>query len=355
MKLLPLIQVIFILWSYKASAYPVYGTKRYGRSSVGGWGVPLSYQQLLGYPVNYNDLYQYNQNYPDDYYYPQDSLSYPVYYPPARTSKYEVYQAVLPYYYSESSMPRPRYAYYGYGGNKDPLVDLEEEVLEEERVEREESQPIGQETYYENDSTSSEDVEDVNAAFLQNLIMSEMYKNALDKHRKLYSDSDDSYGKWEEFPIEPKQDYYQEDDDVKELKQLTKARPQKPTAEERLRSFQGKNQNKKTSNKNKNMWNNWENKRALFQSNLGERKTLLKIESTPLPTTLEPSTTTTPKRDVRGQKEEVLMRPATPVRHPFSEFNLISDGQRKRTPSVYDTIKHLLDMERNLEKVGIIF
>lgn len=380
LKLLPVLQVIVILGLPQAFAYPVYGTKRYGRGSSSnrpvsaGWPMPINYQALTRnqrYPVNYYEMYPYGQNYPDDYYYPQESLSYPLYYP-ARTSKYEVYQAVLPYYYTETPVPRLRYGIYGYGGSKEPLVDLEEEVLEEEREDRDEPQPIGHEMYYENDQESSRDdsLDDVNAAFLQNLIMSEMYKNAMNKQNlnyyKGYSpevdlSTEDSYGKWEEYPTEPHPKYYQEDEDVKELKQLSKSRYEKekeilkPTNEDRITLFQqGKaNPQNKKMNKNNYYWNNSDNKRGYFQWPYSEAQK--QPSSTTSATTQTPiTTTTTPavKVDTRGQKEEVLMRPATPVRHPFSDLNMLIEGERKRTPSVYETIKHMLDMEKNLDKVS---
>lgn len=381
LKLLPILQVIVILGLPQIFAYPVYGTKRYGRGSSSnrpvsaGWPMPVNYQQLprsQRYPVNYYEMYPYGQNYPDDYYYPQDSLSYPVYYP-ARTSKYEVYQAVLPYYYTETPVPRLRYGYYGYGGSKDPLVDLEEEVLEEEREEREEAQPVGHEMYYENqdqDSGKDDSFDDVNAAFLQNLIMTEMYKNAVNKqNQNLYKgygpeldlSTEDSYGKWEDYPAEPHPKYYQEDEDVRELKQLSSARyqkekPAKPSTEDRLNLFQPANdrkQNKKTMNKNDYYWNNSENKRGLAPKRSLAQKQVVAATTA---STSAPSTTTAPvKVDTRGQKEEVLMRPATPVRHPFSDLNMLIEGERKRTPSVYDTIKHMLEMEKNLDKVSSLF
>lgn len=372
LKLLPILQVIVILGLPRIFAYPIYGTKRYGRGNSAnhpvsaGWPMPINYQQLARnqrYPINYYEMYPYGQNYPDDYYYPQESLSYPLYYP-ARTSKYEVYQAVLPYYYTETpTVPRLRYGIYGgngYGNSKEPLVDLEEEVMEEEREDRDEPQPIGHEMYYENDQEKDDNLDDVNAAFLQNLIMSEMYKNALTKQNyyKGYSpdldlSTEDSYGKWEEYPTEPHAKYYQEDENVKELKQLSKARfnnkdKETPSTEDRMSLFQqGKQQNKKT-NKNDYYWNNAD-KRNFYWTNNKETNQKETTTTTQSPTV---ATTASVKVDTRGQKEEVLMRPATPVRHPFSDLNMLIDGERKRTPSVYETIKHMLDMEKNLDKVS---
>ncbi|KAK9747183.1 hypothetical protein QE152_g5550 [Popillia japonica] len=168
LQLLPILQVIIILCSPTVYSVPVYGTKRYGRSVIvprPTWNTQ-PYQQLIRtqrYPMSYYDMYPYSQSYLDDYYYPQEA--YPIYYP-ARTSKYEVYQAVMPYYYNDRPVVRPNY-YYGYADGVEPVVDLEEEILQEaEREEREDAQPIGQEMYYENESNTDDNLDDVNAAFL---------------------------------------------------------------------------------------------------------------------------------------------------------------------------------------------
>lgn len=290
------------------------------------------------YPVSYYELYPYSQNYPDDYYYPQEN--YPLYYP-ARTSKYEVYQAVLPYYYGERPVSRTGYGYY----DNEPS-DFQDEIQAAAREEREESQPIGQEMLYENDNTN-DNLDDVNAAFLQNLIMSQMYKDSLDNQKDYYDPTaytdyyptDDSYGKWESAPVEPS--YRQEDEDVRELKQLARAKDNRQGAEN-IHWFQ----NRKYKNQGS---ENYEAKRASL-----EIKSLKKEATSTTSTTVAPKTTDQPKTN--GQKEEVLARPATPVRHPFSapvlDMMSKSEEDRKRTPSVYDTIKHMLDMEKNLENVS---
>lgn len=316
------------------------------------------------HPVNYYDIYPYAQNY-EDYYYPQES--YPMYYP-ARTSKYEVYQAVLPYYYGERPVSGPGYGYYGHGDN-DPVGDLQEEMLQEaEREEREESQPIGQEMLYENEGSNSDDsLDDANAAFLQNLIMSQMYKDAIDNQKDYYDPnpyseyySEDS--KWEDSAIEPKQNYRQEDEDVRELKQLTKLKNNKQETDD-IHWFQ----NGKYKNQNK-----WDGKRAIINPiafkkeefdesqkdsvAFTSRKPSVKSTSSTSSTTSAPTTSEPSKNNVSGQKEEVLARPATPVRHPFSapvlDMLTKNEEDHKRTPSVYDTIKHMLDMEKDLENVS---
>lgn len=360
LQILPILQVIIILCSQSANTYPVYGTKRYGRSSSmhrissPNWSPYQQMARTQRYPVNYYELYpSYSQNYPDDYYYSQDN--YPLYYP-ARTSKYEVYQAVLPYYYGERPVSRNNYGYYGYGDNEPS--DFQDEIMQAAaREEREESQPIGQEMLYENENSNADDdntINDVNTAFLQNLIMSEMYKNAIDNQKDYYDPAsstdyyptDETYGKWETAPVEPKPSYRQEDEDVRELKQLARSKDNKEDTET-IHWFQ----NRKFKNQNK---ENWEAKRASIEINSLKEENLHTSSTTS--TTIAPETTYPPKSQLNGQKEEVLVRPATPVRHPFSApvLDMInkSEEDRKRTPSVYDTIKRMLDMEKNMENVS---
>lgn len=321
-------------------SYPVYGTKRYGRSAsqhVSSWS-PYQMMQPQRYPVSYYELYPYGQTYADDYY-PQES--YPLYYPPARTSKYEVYQAVLPYYYyNDQMLTRPNYGYY----DNDPTVDLQEEMIQEaEREEREDAQPIGHELLYENEDQTDENLDDVNAAFLQNLIMSQMYKESLDNHKNYYDDyyTGEDYDKWQDNPKQ-KSHYVQEDKDVRELKQLVKAK-----SNPKMDDIHWFKHNNFRNQKDNQYENNYENKRNSY------RKKLVKLTTT---TSTPDKNTFAPKRDIRGQKEEVLMRPATPVRHPFSNsvMEMMSkDDDRKRSSSVYDTIKHMLDMEKSLENVSL--
>lgn len=328
------------------------------------------------YPVSYYELYPYTQSYSDDYYYPQET--YPMYYP-ARTSKYEVYQAVLPYYYGDRpSVTRPGgYGYYGYG-DSDPVVDIQEEMMQEaEREQREDSQPIGQEMLYENEASNSKDnLDDVNAAFLQNLIMSQMYKDAVDNQKDYYDttpygeyyQADDGYGKWEDTPVEPKQNYRQEDEDVKELKQLAKPKLNKQDTDDihwfQSRNYRNQGSKRTTGNSSPSAYKKEEfsehgpsvyGKDAIAFS---DRKPSVKSSvSTTTSTTTAPVTKQIPKSVAGGQKEEVLARPATPVRHPFSapvlDMMTKDEEEHKRTPSVYDTIKHMLDMEKNLEKVSL--
>jgi hypothetical protein len=258
-------------------AYPVFGTKSYGRSTglphrVSTWGFPAppplqAYQQPQIHSQTHYGLgassapnyyaaesvvnYPYTQDYPDnDYYYAQEPSTYGTYpYYPAGSSisngnmKYSVYQPVSPYYYGDGHQ-RMGYGYYGYDETSDPVYDLQEEIQqEEEREEREETLPIGQETWFEGGSVSQrqpqgDNMADINAAFLQNLIMSHMYNNANSGHvlrHPLYSsysaaengnqdswvydtgrDRNQAFGDYEN------SDEDLEDEDVRELKSLVK-------------------------------------------------------------------------------------------------------------------------------------
>lgn len=296
------------------------------------------------YPVNYYKVYPYSDNYPSDYYYPQDS--YPMYYPP-RTSKYEVYQAVLPYYYQEP-YTRPSYNY----GYEDPLIDLQDEVQEAEREEREEAQPIGHESFYENDDESSDrdgSYADINAAFLQNLILSQMYQDSLDNQKQSYdgyNDYDESYGRSDE--VKPKTTYPAEDENVRELKQLPKQGKNRQLRKQKQRKQNQQKQQKEEKRSSDYLPDSYQGTMVY-----ADRKPIMKLEPSS-------STTEIPKNEVKGQKEEFQMRPATPVRHPFASPVLAmmtnTEKEKKRTPSVYDTIKHMLDMEKSLENVsGFVF
>ncbi|KAK7862784.1 hypothetical protein R5R35_003539 [Gryllus longicercus] len=275
--------------SNAASAYPVFGTKRYGRGTaaalpppppppppprpVAAWSVPAPMLQSFpphaqthyGYgipaPAPYYSTepvmtYPYPREYADspDYYYGEPTFaSYPYYYP--SSSKYApvYHHSLMPYYYG-SAQQRP-YAAYGYEEPNDPVDDLEEEIqLEEEREEREEALPIGQETWFENSSPhqstqlqqqqQQQDMADVNAIFLQNLILSQMYNDAIARGvHPMYQAPDPryayGYAMQEEDPAEQEgwvygdirahadPDYYRsdrdsEDEDVRALKSLVK-------------------------------------------------------------------------------------------------------------------------------------
>lgn len=352
LQILLILHVIMIFCTQITNTYPVYGTKRYGRSASvhRNWAPYQQMTRTQKYPVNYYELYPSSQNYQDGLYYPQEN--YPVYYP-ARTSKYEVYQAVLPYYYGERPISRTNYDYYGYEDNEP--TNFENEVVQDAARDEESEgfQPFGQEMLYETDNVNTNDnLDDVNAAFFQNLIMSQLYKDAVDNQKDVFDPvepsvselTDNAYGKWKTAPAKPKQTHRQEDDNVRELKKLAGTKDDKQTKQYKV--WSGGNIVQNTDEEYV--------KRASVDVNFLKQDGHHSSSTTS--TTVAPKITDLPKTQSIGQKEEVLVRPATPVRHPFSapvlDMMTKNDEDRKRTPSVYDTIKHMLDMEKNMENVS---
>ncbi|XP_057672474.1 uncharacterized protein LOC130904006 [Diorhabda carinulata] len=362
LQLLRLLQLIVILHTTETFSYslPIYGTKRYGRSnqhtSVSSYDPYSSYQSVVPHhypePINYYKMYPYSDSYHSSYYYPQQSYPLPYYVP----SKYKIYQPVFPYYYQEHWPSQSYAAYYDYN-------DPDEVFQGMEREDREENQPIGHESYYE-DASDDSNMDDVNAAFLQNLILTQMYQDSLNNkpHTDNYDDYDEAFAKIEEMNRRPT--HTPEDETVRELKQLQKVNRERENKKPRNNNIHWaqSNQDNKRQRKNrqrKQKIEKQEEKRSKFTPNellvptedtaiYSERKPIVKM----IPTT-QASTATTQSIAQTGQKEEFQMRPATPVRHAFAAPLLTmmsrSNEERKRTPSVYDTIKHLLDMEKSFE------
>lgn len=390
--------LLICLVPYYSTAHPIYGTKRYGRSSAGppnNWGmssvlhVPSYYLQAMPRPHTYPPLTFYDHVNPyapdyDEYYYP-DSLSYPLYYPSypaARTS--DLYQSFLPYYYGERAYP-------GYYDVVDPIEDIQEEMLQQdqEREQREESLPIGQETWYETDETApqqGDSLDDVNAAFMKNLMIYNQAKQyGYDNHP-----TSQAYGQdYNDMSIDDwnNDEMGVEDEDVLELKNLNEnmKKPAANNKQERMRMFQQSRRNHKVTSYNPNNsdnWINYANKRTnnqqrnylksntvLSKQDLNKmapqdlifnphKPQALKQDFPSTSTNMPPTTAAPAARVFRGQKEVIMMRPATAVRQPFSKpvMKLLAEqgaSERKRNPSVYDTIKHMLQMEKSLEKVRI--
>ncbi|XP_018326801.1 uncharacterized protein LOC108738071 [Agrilus planipennis] len=389
---LKLLYVVLFLFFSPCLTYTMYGTKRYNHASTAprinnpSWNVPAPYYQFLRterYPSNYEmyPSYSPNQEFAEEYYYPQDSSSsYPVYYPPPRTSRYEVYQAVMPYYYGESPVIRPsNYGYYGYNRNGEPFENLEDEMIQEaEREERERSQPIGQEVLYENDNDAEGNFDDVNAAFLQNLIMSQMYKDSLQAPKTYYEqtpnidyNSEDSKERWGDLKDIPlvNTDSHQEDEDVKELKQL--ADPQERFSKQKVNSnispeerynwlksesnTRGSMKDRKFDNFAKQIKRNSVSRKYADSTSDDEfaKPEKNRVFSSGAALSVTP-TQSTQHKYVQGQKEEVLARPASSNWQGFiaqSTNSVVTHkNDKKRAPSVYDTIKRMLDMEKQLEK-----
>lgn len=323
-------------------------------------------------PSYYEIMNPYAPEY-DDYYY-QDPMTYPLYYPPlGRTA--DMYQPIFPYSY-----------YYGpsYYDGTDPMEDIQDEMLqqEQEREQREEALPIGQETWFETDQ-HDDSIDDVNAAFMKNLML---YNNAMSTPMYDQQSIDPYNQNYDDLSGWNPEEMDEEDEDVQELKNLNEnLKKIGNTKEERMQMFQKVNRNPKITRYQPNGSDNWMkygnkrgNKPEDFLKNvkyqyaqqvvpITSRKPQGGVPSGGSTTSTESPFSVTPDsvnvvtagRDARGgQKEVVMMRPATPVRRPFSEpvMKLLEKQggpERKRTPSVYDTIKHMLEMEKSLEKVSL--
>lgn len=502
------LSLVLILIPDTFFAYPVFGTKRYGRSTGLPHRMPASpylhaYQQpqpraqtqygraIPSGPTYYTAdsmvNYPYTQDYPDnDYYYGQEPGSFSTYpyYPTLGATngnmKYPFYQSVVPYYYGDG-----HHGYYGYDEASDPLYDLQEEIQqEEEREEREEALPIGQETWFEGSGASQrhpkgDSIEDVNAAFLQNLIMSHKYNDANGGHvlrrpsyvGSSYSVADDENQDSSMYDVGRSRsqvpgDYqygdYQyndeeaEDEDVRELKSLVKKNqsgdmndhlgknpiswfpamsttlnnydqpwythssvventkrpeyyepiwfpnengpwfenswastmPYKRTSDPLYQTFRSYNKKQESSEygpwipkgninfsdrkgnditvTDKKVAKKYQDQRNIVAAQKVKSTIPIRFATTtPLPTAFAVTqppveATNTPAADFdsrRGQKEVALLRPPTPVRHPFTSQDMDKMLARSRpaarhATSVYGTIKQLLNMEKELQKVG---
>ncbi|XP_014262419.1 uncharacterized protein LOC106674296 [Cimex lectularius] len=236
--------------------------------------------------------------------YPQRAWSpLPIVYQPRATRPYASYydpyaqeaSDVVDFYYPQD--PYDKYRLY-----QMPYYVPEQYYYDDEEEQEEEMVPYGQDWYNNGNA-------EANAMFLQNLIMAQMLKDSTNKgmryplayHGK--DDYDDGFVYGEPIREVPTK----EDKDVKELKSL----------------IGGKERRLGMENRKSKMENRWVDKR-----------------SNPM-TTVAPETTT--KRN-KGQDEVVMLRPATPARHPSSY------QQRAYKPSVYDAIKKLLIEQKNDDK-----
>ncbi|CAG9864324.1 unnamed protein product [Phyllotreta striolata] len=298
--ILRLIELTIILApSVLAYSLPVYGTKRYGRTNQ-------QYQYQYQNPSNSYSSYRIVPiGYYKNPYAPSNYHTYPLpyYYP-------KVYQHPLPYnYYQDHN----GYSYYDYS---DPDGDYAQEP----------------DNYDE-----ASNAEDANGAFLNNLILAQMYRDN-------YDDYDEAFAKIEELGRPPVVD-----ETVEQLQQLQKHRGNAHWAQPEASdaSAVDRQQRKNKQRKPKKVGEK-KSKRAEEGELYSERKPVRKLVSTTPKPTDEMS---------GGQKEQFEVRPATPVRHAFSDqvMDMMARNEQEhqernqRSPSVYDTIKHLLDMEKSLE------
>lgn len=327
LKVLPIAQLLLILFTDLVLCYPstYYSSKRYRQAHRPAAYDPYDYySRSQRYPLGYYPSY--SQLHPDEYYYSQDGYS-PIYYVAPRGASYDYYQSALPYYYSPKvPATRTKYNYYNYA---DQAVEDPEKLLQDyAREQRESSQPIGHEIRYETDYSPDDDssLDETSAAFVNNLMMQQMYQNAQQQPPR---DSYDYSSGWNDMPYDRAVEL--EDQEVEELKELPKKQKERKTRQRKQRK-QRINNDTPTKRSESMVYT--------------DRKPVVKEEEEE------------PRRDTRGQKEEVLMRPATPVRHPFS--NSVLDmmnrqEERKRSPSVYEQIKQMLEMDKNEEVSDLIF
>ncbi|XP_045479118.1 uncharacterized protein LOC123684060 [Harmonia axyridis] len=347
----------FLIWlpmisSLEAAYASYYGGQGYSSGNRGHGYQWSAYNPVIRdqrSPYSYYNIYPYSRSYLDDYYryYPQET--YPVYYP--RTSKYDIYQVLPTYYQKPVSDLSDNYDSYYYG--MDPQ-EFQDEVLQEvQREEREESQPIGHEMLYENEDYAANNFnkyDKASMAYFQKML-AQSHKNTYNNQaNKQYMDYLDYDNEWQDIPATRLPPYHQrEDKEVQDLKKL------------KNRNYRNKQNKKKQNEYRHDIHENY--KRSNVQNDeitSSVPKTQLKsrdgadkgpVIKVPASTTVQP-VSLEPKKIMRGQKEEVMMRPATPVRHPFSApiMNVVvSNDEWKRSPSVFDTLKRMLEMEKSLK------
>ncbi|XP_028164162.1 uncharacterized protein LOC114355496 [Ostrinia furnacalis] len=151
--------------------------------------------QVKTYPIQGWPMYpQTAREYPDDDYYYAPKIQY--YYDAPAMSMPEVYgQIQYPYFYDP----------YGHFASNEAPKRQEERLA---------ALPIGQETWFENDNAGrwrSNDVDDVSAAFLDNLILTQMAQDAQRRRENARAAFP---------PVDYDEERDTEDEDVRELKAL---------------------------------------------------------------------------------------------------------------------------------------
>lgn len=158
----------------QAYAYPVFGTKRYGRSS------PVHRSAYIPVPVPVTRHYsEYQVPEYDDGYMPttqQEEYEYNPYEKYPFVPYYGYYPSRAYYHDKGDRRNTDNYGYYEEQAPNDPIDDLQEEMLQDDRGK--DVYPYGQETWFEGGTPRYENNAEANAAFLQNLIIAQMYQDA---------------------------------------------------------------------------------------------------------------------------------------------------------------------------------
>lgn len=254
------------IYSY---TYPVFGTKRYGRSGpVRSAYIPVPIpvaRRYTEYQVpEYEDTYvapavqeEYEYNGYDKY----PFVPYYGYYP-------------RDYYYEKNDQRNTdNYGYFEDQAPNDPIDDLQEEMMQDDRG-KDDAYPYGQETWFEGGNPRYENNAEANAAFLQNLIIAQMYQDAA-ASAAVNAGNPSRYAAAFPFvytPVVPNEDYddrnwlygvpttgveeqerakqyfkNEEDEEVKELQSLR----EKPKQKQNKQKDGSKKKNKNGKNKNK--------------------------------------------------------------------------------------------------------
>lgn len=360
------------------SAYPYYEAKRYQRGQI---SLPTSPSVIAQIPKQSYYNHYYKQQ-PSPHYYDQQDNSRPYiasagfYNYPSHNSKYygmPTYQGEYmpqPYYYAKS----PKYSYYEDSEEpaSNPLDDLQEEIRYEEQKDLED--------WYDQKQREAQ-----TNNFLRNLIA---YNREIDEEERLDPENETHEPmEYEDYPgidydygTQPRQNqneyndmkqqlpslnYYPTkmlgenfenngNDEVKQLNNLVKSNDYNKI-DDRV-DFSDQHNNKNYINNAEydlnDDWISWERKRSA--ANIDQ--TITSFTDRKISTTLAPTTTSNPEpvKNHNGQKEKVLLRPANP-RHlikPVSDKNTL---EQSSIENIYDTIKHLIALDKALDKVSNIF
>lgn len=263
LKCLIVLIVPDFIYSY---TYPVFGTKRYGRSG------PVHHSAYIPVPIPVARRYTEYQvpEYDEGYLAPSQPEEY-------EYNAYDKYPFVPYYnyyprdYYHEKSDRRnaDNYGYFEEEAPNDPIDDLQEEMMQDDRGK---DDAYGQETWFEGGNPRYENNAEANAAFLQNLIIAQMYQDAA-ASAAVNAGNPSRYAAAFPFvytPVAPNEDYDDrnwlygvpttgidekekaqqyfkngEDEEVKELESLRKKNKQKQNKQKDGSKKKNKNKNQK--------------------------------------------------------------------------------------------------------------